>query len=176
MAPVSLEPGLAAFQCPKSGGCWLPLQAYFKWRDATPHAVSPLPEGYEPVVEHDTERAMLCPESGTLLQRYRVGHGLHFSINRSSVTGGVWLDAGEWDALKSKGLHEQLNLIFTAPYQRTIRSEELTHALRGAFEARMGAEDFARVEAFREWMLQHPEARYVLNYLIEAEKSAGKAG
>src|SRR5436190_1191141 len=120
-----IEPGLWAFSCPVSGGVWIPLQSYMDWRNQHSESVTALPEGYSPSLSDDSGRkALLCPESGCMLIRYRVGHGLHFQIDRSPLTGGVWLDKGEWDALKSKKLHGQLHLIFTAQYQAKIRSAE----------------------------------------------------
>src|SRR5258708_476799 len=95
---TELETGLHAYRCPKSGGYWIPLQSYLDWREVHSQ-VRPLPDGYEPEVADDTSRpALLCPESGCLLVRFHVGHGLKFQIDRSPKTGGVWLDAGEWDA------------------------------------------------------------------------------
>ena len=89
-------------------------------------------EGGAPVLQDDSsQRALICPESGRLLLRYRVGHGLRFHIDRSPATGGVWLDKGEWEALKSKGLHVSLHLIFTAAYQRQIRSAEYVQKTDG---------------------------------------------
>ena len=83
-----------------------------------------------------------------MLIRYKVGHGLNFHIDLSPVTGGVWLDAGEWEALKSKGLHSQLNLIFTASYQRQIRTAEYEATLEQTFKTRIGDPDFEKVSAF----------------------------
>src|SRR5262249_27471107 len=92
-----IEPGLSAYECPISGGLWIPLQSYLRWREQGP-GVPDLPTGGTiPVVQDDSNRpALICPESGRLLLRYRVGHGLNFHIDRSPATGGVWLDKGEW--------------------------------------------------------------------------------
>src|SRR5271157_1471890 len=120
-----IEPGLTVYECPKSGGLWIALQAYLAWKEQHPQAPCAPPAGPLPVLADDSrQRALVCPESGCLLLRYRVGHGLPFHIDRSPATGGVWLDKGEWEALKSKGLHASLHLIFTSAYQRQIRTTE----------------------------------------------------
>lgn len=166
LVPVELEPKLSAFQCPVSNGYWIPLQSYMRWFKHQGHQVTPLPEGYKPHCDDDSGRPVLfCPESGSLLQRFRVGHGLSFRIDRSAITGGVWLDAGEWEALKSRNLHEELHLIFTSPYQKKLRSEELEQTVQETFEAKLGEADFQKVVQFKEWMRGHPRAGEILAFL-----------
>jgi len=163
-----IEPGLVVYECPRSGGLWIPLQAYFAWKERQPQASGALPEGGAPVLQDDArQRALVCPESGRLLLRYRVGHGLQFHIDRSPATGGVWLDKGEWEALKSKGLHVALNLIFTAAYQRQIRSAEYVQTLTDAFRERIGAADFSKVAEFGAWLAHHPRRRDICCYLLD---------
>jgi Zn-finger nucleic acid-binding protein len=165
---VELEPGLEAFQCPKSRGYWIPLQAYTTWQDRHRDRIRPLPAGYEPHFEENAyQRTLICPESGCVLLRYRVGQGLNFRIDRSAKTGGVWLDAGEWEALKDKNLHDELHLIFGAPYQRRIRTDESHAQLRQLFAQRIGSADFVRVNEFRHWLHQHPRQREILAYLLD---------
>ena len=90
-----IEPGLAVYECPKSGGLWIPLQAYLAWKEQHPEAAKTPPGFSAPVVQDvSRQRALICPESGRLLSRYEVGHGLPFHIEHSPVTGGVWLDKG----------------------------------------------------------------------------------
>jgi Zn-finger nucleic acid-binding protein len=163
-----IEPGLWVFACPVSGGVWIPLQSYMDWRSGHSQNVGALPTGYVPSPPDDSGRkALLCPESGCMLIRYRVGHGLHFQIDRSPLTGGVWLDKGEWDALKSKKLHGELHLIFTAQYQAKIRSDEIDKNLEEVFRARIGPEDFEKAREFREWLVSHPRHRDILCYLLD---------
>jgi len=164
---TEIEPGLSAYTCPKSGGVWIPLQSYLAWKERYKNEESPLPSGYVPVLADDSKRrALICPESGRLLIRYRVGHGLNFHVDLSPVTGGIWLDKGEWEALKSKGIHVELNLIFTASYQRQIRTAEYEEALDEAFRHRIGEEDFRKVAALRSWLADHPKRRDICCYLL----------
>lgn len=164
-----IEPGLTAYECPKSGGIWIPLQSYTAWQEKHPPRQTGAPaETVASVVPDDSSRrALICPESGRLLLRYRVGHGLHFHIDRSPATGGIWLDKGEWEALKSKGLHVSLHLIFTASYQRQVRSEEYDQSMKETFRDRIGAEDFAKVVEFTAWLASHPKRRDIYCYLLE---------
>ena len=161
-----LEPGLSVYECPASGGVWIPLQSFLDWRERRGEQAVSLPKGYAPVFADDSGNpALICPESGRLLIRYRVGHGLGFHVDRSPATGGVWLDRGEWDALKSHGLHRELHLVFTASYQRRIRSASYNDRLEQTFAARIGAPDLERVLQFKDWLLAHPRRRDIWCYL-----------
>ncbi len=163
-----IEPGLEVYECPKSGGLWIPLQSYLAWKDRHPEP-TPAPVEAEALLLQDDsrQRALICPESGRLLLRYRVGHGLPFHLDRSPSTGGVWLDKGEWEALKSRGLHVALHLIFTASYQRQVRSSEYREKLTQTFRDRIGAADFAKVTEFGAWLAQHPKRREICCYLLD---------
>src|SRR5579871_3287865 len=135
----TIEPGLDVYECPQSGGLWIPLQSYLAWRERQPAGAPAAAAGPAPVPADDSrQRVLICPESGRFLLRYRVGHGLPFHIDRSPVTGGVWLDKGEWEALKSQGLHLMLNQIFTSEYQRQVRSAEYEDHLQDTFRQRFG--------------------------------------
>ncbi|HSY18649.1 MAG TPA: zf-TFIIB domain-containing protein [Candidatus Acidoferrales bacterium] len=163
-----IEPGLSVYTCPKSGGVWIPYQNYLAWKQRLPAVPAAAPTGYAPVPADDsTRRALVCPESGRLLVRYKVGHGLNFHIDASTVTNGVWLDQGEWEALKDKGLHAQLNHIFTASYQREIRSAEYEQKLAKTFSDRIGAADFKKVTDFKTWLVNHPKRRDICCYLLD---------
>jgi Zn-finger nucleic acid-binding protein len=101
--------------------------------------------------------------------RYRVGNGLSLQIDRSPKTGGVWLDPGEWEALKSKGLHEQLHLIFSASYQWRVRTELARAQLQSRFRQRIGHQEFERVREFKSWLGENPRRRDIIAYLLDDE-------
>ena len=171
MVLKEIEPGLSAYECPRSGGVWIPLHSYLDWKERQPvPANAPPAEGRPVLVDDSRQRALICPESGRLLVRYRVGHGLSFHVDQSPATGGMWLDKGEWAALKSKGLHSQLNLIFTATYQRQIRSAEYARKLEEVFQARIGEKDFQTTSDFRDWLANHPRRADILCYLNQLEE------
>lgn len=165
-----IEPGLTSYVCPRSQGIWLPLPSYLAWRERRDSTAPVVASEEVPELSEAADRKPLfCPESGALLARYRVGHGLQFQIDRSPMTGGIWLDHGEWQALKSKGLHHELHRIFTAPYQRAIRNASYQDRLRESFQQRIGADSFAKVQAFRDWMAAHPHAADIRAFMLERE-------
>lgn len=167
MQLTEIEPGLFAYKCQKSGGVWISRPAFLDWKAHHKDDKSALPIGYVPELPDDSkQQALICPESGHLLIRYRVGHGLKFHVDYSPETGGVWLDSGEWEALKSKGLHVELNLVFSTSYQRQIRSAEHEEALKRSFHDKIGHEDFQKVTAFKEWLATHPKRRQIRCYVL----------
>jgi len=88
----------------------------------------------------------------------------------------VWLDKGEWEALKSKGLHVALNLIFTAGYQRQVRSDEYARALTETFRDRIGTADFSKVVEFAAWLAGHPKRRDICCYLLDSLEQKTESG
>jgi len=177
MIPFQLEKDLEVWQCPRSEGLWIPAARYWRWHQQLPpdeqiplaeDAETPAHEPVEQDASHPLRPVLFCPESGCLLLRYRVGHGLSFLIDHSPKTGGVWLDKGEWEELKERGLHANLHLIFTTHYQQTIAREKVRHMLEHSFAERIGDQDYPKVAEFREWMEKHPSARDILCYLIES--------
>lgn len=61
------------------------------------------------------------------MSRFRVGHGFDFTIDRS-ISGSIWLDGGEWGALRERQFHDEIHLIFTASWRREIQAEERAEA------------------------------------------------
>lgn len=194
MNRVELEPGLVAYRCPASGGHWLPYQNYWRWLSQQPGRLPHLPPGGDrnyKVESEDSHKVKLCPETGTLMTRYKVGHGFQFSVDRSAA--GIWFDVNEWEALRSRNFHDEVHLIMTAPWQAKVRREALeqviqekqaaqqaperdpapVHAeptgLEAAFRARfaglLGPEVMERAEEIKTWLEQQPARREILTYL-----------
>ena len=96
--------------------------------------------------------------------RYKVGHGFSFSIDRSP-NGGIWFDAGEWEALREHQFHDELHLIFTLPWQNQVRREENEARLEDIFRQRIGEEAFTKTKEFHTWLQTQPETSPILAYL-----------
>jgi Zn-finger nucleic acid-binding protein len=166
LAPKEIEPGLSVYHCPKSGGVWIPQTNYLAWKETHPQPASPLAAPPPPPADDSQRGALVCPECGRLLIRYKVGHGLKFKIDLSPATGGVWLDCGKWEALKSKNLHTELNFIATPGFQFKIRAAEYEEKMEQSFRDRIGSADFARVVSFKDWLLAHPKRADICSYLL----------
>lgn len=173
MVPEEIEPGLKTYKCPASGGCWIPLQSYQTWLDRKGGPSPRLPESYAVDIDETLSKpALLCPESGTILIRYKVGGGFSFSIDRSATTGGVWLDKGEWEALKTRNMHDEIHFIFSAHYQKDRVRKEIEESLINDFKRRVGEADFKKANEFVEWIesAENPDdIKCYLNYKLQKD-------
>lgn len=144
------------------------------------------------VESESSHKVRICPETGTLMTRYKVGHGFEFSVDRSAA--GIWFDVNEWEALRSRNFHDEVHLIMTAPWQAKVRREALEQVihekqaehqapekapvalahdelsgLEAAFRARfagmLGPEVMERAEEIKSWLDQQPARREILTYL-----------
>jgi hypothetical protein len=102
------------------------------------------------------------------MTRYRVGEGFSFRIDRSP-NGGIWLDRGEWEALKSRNFHDELLFIFTNQWQSEIIRKEQIEALRTQFRERLGDDTYERAVEFKQWLRQQPDPRTILCFLKDEE-------
>jgi hypothetical protein len=175
LEPVTLERGLNAYRCPDSGGHYITSNDYLGWLQQQPARLPHLPEGEPTVAPDSSSPAKICPESGTLMTRYKVGHGFTFSIDRS-ITGGIWLDSGEWEALKQRNFHDEIHLVFTAPWQKQIRTAQSQATYAETLNASLGQDLLDRLTAMRAELSDHPHRNLALSYLAEKSNNLGDAG
>jgi len=169
---VTLETDLIAYRCPETGGHYIPSISYMRWLAKQPAILPHLPLQDLPVTEEpQSERAYLCPETDTIMTKYSVGHGFNFKIDRS-LTGGIWLDSGEWEALRKRNFHDELHFIFTEPWQRKVLLESNAESARTRLKSRIGPELFDLVTSLREELSNHPNREEIFSYLIQREDIA----
>ena len=167
MESVQLEEGLMAYRCPESGGHYIPSACYMRWLALQPARTPHLPPTKaEQPVPHARSGAYLCPESGTIMTRYKVGHGFKFTLDRS-ITGGVWFDAGEWEALRSRNFHDEIHFIFTDSWQHDVLQNDLMTNRRSRLEERSGTELLERMDALKSDLKDHPNRAELIAYFVE---------
>lgn len=169
---IELETGLTAFRCPETDGHWIRAEHYWRWQGRQPESsdASGMDTETAPVSEYD-DALKLCPDTGTMMLRYRVGHGLPFRIDRSA-TGGIWLDGGEWEALKSGNLERNLHMIFTAPWQKAVRDQQRAESAHARLAERLGPDLFARLQSLKAELDAHPQRDFALAYLLDPSGAA----
>lgn len=157
-----------AYRCPESGGYYIPAAAYMRWLAAQPARLPQLPTTEEDPAEPQASQGVrLCPESGTIMTKFKVGHGFRFTIDRS-LTGGIWLDAGEWEALRSRNFHDEIHFIFTEPWQRHVRRDEIAERERERFAQRVGGDLLGRLDELKRELETHPHRDEIQAYLMQA--------
>ncbi len=166
LASTQLEDGLMAYRCPESGGHYISAVSYMRWLSNQPARLPQLPPDGEDMHECiETSSAKLCPETGTIMSRYQVGHGFSFTVDRS-ITGGIWLDAGEWEALRRRNFHDEIHYIFTQPWQSNVLEQERATSARKRLEERLGVELLGRVDALKSEIAGSPHREQILAYLF----------
>lgn len=160
---------LKTLHCTTCSGTWIPASQYWTWIERhganQPERPAHAVEEAEDLAVQETPQIKTCPECRHFLIRYRVGHGVPFSIDRCGACGGLWFDRNEWEILKARNLHDDVHFVFSAAWQlRAAREEELQR--RDARLLRqIGEEDFAEVERMRNWLLHHPRRSAILAHL-----------
>ncbi len=162
-----LLPSLTAFQCSDSGGVYIPAQCYWSWLQKQPERLPHLPAPIKTETPSpESAIVKLCPESGLLMQRYKVGNDFPFTIDRSP-TGGIWLDHGEWEALKARNFHDELHLIFTLPWQNKTRRKGIEQALVERLRNDLGDTLFTTINDLKQQLAETPHREKAIAYLLQ---------
>lgn len=161
-----LDQGLSCNHCSNCQGNWISGQQYWDWLRAKGENLAEREPGAPTPQVADSPSAKTCPSCGRWLIKYKVGHGLAFQVEHCGGCDGVWLDQNEWDALKARNLHDDLQYICDSLWQRGVHREE-TDALANARFAKSLGGDFQRAREVREWITNHPNRAVLLAYLVD---------
>ncbi|MFW6357853.1 MAG: zf-TFIIB domain-containing protein [Chroococcales cyanobacterium] len=166
--PITLEKHLAAHTCKHCEGNWISSEDYWQWLDqhGTSLAEKP-PEVFFDI--EDTEKAKLCPNCQRILVKYKVGHGVNFFIDQCGHCNGIWLDKHEWDALKTRNLHDEIHHFFTQQWQKEVRKSEMKRNLSQLYEQKFGKADYAEVKRIRSWLENHPQRLALLAFINDED-------
>ena len=67
---------------------------------------------------------------------------------------------------KARNLHDDIYLIFTAPWQDQVRSQESRRVQEELYRKKFGAEDFNEIQRMKRWIDGHPRKQEILAYLM----------
>jgi Zn-finger nucleic acid-binding protein len=174
LADRELEPNLNCSSCSNCGGSWISSSQYDQW--LTVHGEKlpeKAPEEGVKLVSGEKAGIKFCPECKTYLVKYKVGHGVEFSLNRCGRCGGVWFDKNEWEIMKSRNLHDEVHLVFSQAWQSSVREDEHKAAMDEILGSQLGEADFKEVQRIRNWLKEHPKSAELYAYLL-ADSDAGK--
>lgn len=170
-----LADGPATYGCSQCGGTYIKSSQYFQWLQGHGANVPELaPEAAANLPVADSKPGKLCPECGAFLIRHAVGKGIDFHLDRCGRCGGIWLDADEWEILVSRGLHDDVHMIFSEAWQADIKRRQrsqdyrrtVTDILDGKLRQQCGEADLARLKEFQQWLAAHPAAEQMYGYLL----------
>jgi len=164
LVPTQLEDQFPARRCTRCGGNWIYLYDYLRWLDQG--GATSAQEGSYQVEAQETEQAMLCPKTGSLMLKYRISKDSSHLLDLSAEVSGIWLDKGEWDLLKSEGLATRLNAIFTEPWQKNIRSQTTRDVMQALYKEKFGVDGYEKIKAIRTWLSTSPNKAHLIAYLL----------
>lgn len=169
-----LDSRLSVESCSNCHGDWLRGETYREWRaasgaDMPEHRLTVAEIEAHPVTE--THKPGLCPECGTILLPFKVGHGLAFSLSHCGRCGGTWFEENEWAQLSAANLVDNLHQIFTKPWQHGVAQAEHAREQERLLRARFGDADYEKVIAIREWIETHPEQDALRAFLTHSKES-----
>jgi Zn-finger nucleic acid-binding protein len=152
-----------AHTCNQCGGNWILIEDYVQWKECNPH------HNFATVTVEDMDdssKALFCPVSGVIMRKLRISKDSSHRIDYSVPVGGVWLDKGEWELLKSAGLAGSLNAILTEQWQTKIKEQKAEQTFEQLYLAKFGEQDYARIKELRAWLNNHPRKADLRSYLL----------
>lgn len=164
---AELDSNLSSRRCPACHGNFIDGTEYWNWVER--HGTN-LAERV-----HETETLTLakpglpidCPECRFRMVRYLAGRGLPFTIDHCHGCKGIWLDGNEWEALKKRNLHDDLNLMFTSFWQTEAQRAVRKQKLEQIYVNRFGEEDYAEIKRIRYWLDAKTNREELIAFLID---------
>jgi Zn-finger nucleic acid-binding protein len=172
-----LEPGLIAAPCAACSGVFIPFEKYLPWQEkVAPESGGGFSEtlegvrrGAQAMVEAEASGPRLCPACGRFMGRFRVSVDLPFHLDRCGGCASVWLEKGEWETLKGRGLQAKLHMVSADAWQKHIREAEARHQQEQRYRTVLGEEDYERAREFKRWLDGHGKRQVVFAYLEDRE-------
>lgn len=147
LLPAYLEGLFPCHSCSDCGGSLIMMGDYLRWQDQNPD-VDLKSDPPLDVETEETSKAMLCPKTGRLMTKYRISKDTNHRLDLSPTINAIWLDKGEWELLKGKGLAHRLNNIFTDHWQHDIHDQESSEVLMQMHKRNFG-EHYGDLVAFK---------------------------
>lgn len=163
-----IDVGLSAGVCAHCRGKWISLRSYRVWLEFKEHERVKFGEENKTAAIPRHEPARICPRCSRILTKYRIAVESPLNIDRCSLCSGAWLDADDWEVLKTKQLHVALDRIFTDHWQDEISREKTKQTLANIYRRKFGAENFEIVRNFKKWVFDQENSEEILSYLRDS--------
>ena len=164
LSPAHLDDLFPCHTCSNCGGNLILLNDYLRWMEKNTNLefVSATDVAVE---AEETQSAMICPKTSTLMLKYRISKDSDHRLDLSPSINAIWLDKGEWGLLKSKGLAGKLNEIFTDTWQRKIREARAADTMSALYEREFG-EYYEQIKEFRSLLETMSNKSNVIAFLV----------
>ncbi|WP_345549605.1 zf-TFIIB domain-containing protein [Microbulbifer aestuariivivens] len=167
LKPTFIDTIFRGHTCTSCGGNWILIQDYVSWKEKNPQYQFAENISEAEVSEAtDSKSALLCPISGAIMQKFKITAACEHRLDYSVSVGGLWLDKGEWELLKSEGLAGSLNAVVTRQWQKKIRQESARQSFQDLYRAKFGEELYEEVRKTREWLQSQTQQADIRAYLL----------
>jgi len=169
---AQFEDSLPVLTCSSCGGSWLRANEYSFWlrtQNAGSFDESIVREVSERFPVTESNKAAICPDCGHFLRKYKIGAKIDFHLDRCNNCNGVWFDRNEWESLKAADLHDEINKVFTKPWQQHIADEETTYKMDSIFSEKLGETDYQKIKEINKWLEENPNRNVLIAFLIDKD-------
>ncbi|MGL6159285.1 zf-TFIIB domain-containing protein [Microbulbifer sp.] len=166
LKPHFLDELFRAHICSACGGNWILIEDYVAWKEHNPQHTFPSDLDFAQVDVADSRKALLCPVSGAIMQKFRISSRSDRRVDYSPAVGGLWLDKGEWELLKSEGLAGSLNAVVTHQWQQKVRQESARGTFSEIYRQKFGEEVYEKIKDLRAWLQAQPQKADLRAYLL----------
>ena len=90
-------------------------------------------------------------------------------MDRCNNCNGVWLDKNEWESLKAADLHDEINKVFTKPWQQHIDDETSASKLDSMYLKKFGESDYQKIKEIRKWLQDNPNRNVLIAFLLDKD-------
>jgi Zn-finger nucleic acid-binding protein len=164
LQPKTLVDTLSARVCPSCHGHWVRAEDYRAWRKLLATDL-PLRDGPEVSETPGAKGLKRCPEDQRVLARMRVGQGVSFTFDYCRGCEGMWFDAGEWETLVERNLHDDLLQMVFDDWQRDVVQAEKRVREEQQFRRQLSDVDYDRIRDVKAWLDVHPRRGLLYDYL-----------
>jgi len=166
---TKLEPNLSAGQCPSCQGHWIAGAEYWKWVEEHGSDAAERVHQTESLTLAEPGLPIDCPECRFRMVKYFVGRGLPFTIDHCHGCKGIWLDGNEWEALRKRNLHDDLNLMFTSFWQTEAQRLARKQKMQQIYTTRFGEADYDEIKRIRYWLEGKTNREELMAYLMDKD-------
>ena len=99
------------------------------------------------------------------MTKYRISADTQHRLDLSSTANAIWLDKGEWDLLKKKGLAAKLSEIFTEHWQKEIVDTQSAKMMEELYQRKFG-DQYEKIKTFKNMMDNMQDSSEVIAYLL----------
>jgi Zn-finger nucleic acid-binding protein len=164
---IQLDPNLSAHECPNCLGHWIGGAEYWHWVERHGGDLAERVHENETLSLAEPGLPIDCPECRFRMVKYLAGRGLPFTIDHCHGCKGIWLDGNEWEALKKRNLHDDLNSMFTSFWQNEATREARKNKMEQIYTGRFGEDDYAEIKRIRYWLETKTNREELIAFLID---------